>query len=78
MNELDELDKLEKKRALYIQGNYMLSDDSLNNEVINPEFQAIDKGLYERTTKQRERENPAENKLIQQLQSGNKISLGSW
>jgi len=45
---LNNLDRIEQKRALYIQGAYFLMQDSLKNEVINPLFQAIDNGLYHR------------------------------
>ena len=69
-----ELKKLEVKQNLYNTDNYLLSNDSLNNEVINIDFNGIDKGLFLSGTL---RPN-YEDSLINSLRSGNKITLGGW
>ena len=68
--------KTEQKRELYQQGNYWLSLDSLNEQVINPQFQAIDGDLYIRKVR-REYLNPREQELLRELKTGNKIRVGS-
>jgi len=40
------MDNIQLKKMLYENGKTCLVMDSLNNEIINPEFQAIDRGLY--------------------------------
>ena len=76
----NETEKTELKRALFIQGGFMLSDDSLNREVINPEFEVIDKDLN-KIFRARPQPKPTaqENKieeLTKELLNGKKISLG--
>ena len=73
---MEELRRIEKKRALYIQGNYELSLDSLNSEVINPEFIAIDRDLYVRRIR-REYLTTREQGLLTELKAGQKIRMGS-
>jgi len=70
-----ETQKTELKRALYLQGAFMLSDDSLNNEVINTEFQAIDTGLFDRIQQSQSQRTQQENKIIQAFKTGQKINL---
>ena len=69
-----ELKKLEVKQNLYNTDNYLLSNDSLNNEVINIDFNGIDKGLFLSGTLRPSREQS----LVNSLRSGNKITLGGW
>jgi len=88
MKRLNELEKLELKRALYLNGSCFFRADSLNNnEIINPIFQAIDKGVYNQAN---QRIRPRQHKkpkievylnkhkfgLFNQLKQGNKIVLG--
>ena len=72
----NETEKLNEKRALFIQGGFMLSDDSLNQEVINPEFQAIDQDLKRILIPEPTTEEKRTNNLVKELLNGNKISLG--
>ena len=69
-----ELKKLEVKQNLYNTDNYLLSNDSLNNEVINIDFNGIDKGLFLSNSLRVSREQS----LVNSLRSGNKITLGGW
>ncbi len=73
---IGELNKIELKRELYVTGEFQLSNDSFMGTVINPEFQAIDKGLNREVYAALEVERQRENILISDLMSGNKISLG--
>ena len=68
-----ELEKLEQKKGLYERGEYILVLDSLNEEVINPEFQVIDNNLY-LTKVRREYLSPHEQDLLGELRAGNKIT----
>ncbi len=74
-----EIEKVREKRALFIQGAYCLSVDSLTGEIINPDFQAIDRDLFrEVNTELRELraiEQAEENHLINQVMTGEKICL---
>lgn len=77
---LTELQKLELKRALEIQGGYVLSDDSLTGEVINPEFQAIDKGMTKQRiqaglNRNRSNRDKYYSQMEQEFKTGRKITL---
>lgn len=74
---MNELNKLELKRALEMQRGYLLSQDSLNKDVINPEFQGIDLNYQERFFNHNRPSMRAkhENNLVKQFYEGNKIIL---
>ena len=72
----NETQRTEQKRGLYMSGEYGLFMDSLNNEVINGEFQAIDGDLYIGKVR-KEYLSPKEQELIRELKTGNKIRVGS-
>ena len=73
-----ESQKIEEKRALLLQGNIMLSDDSLTGEIINPEFIAIEQDLNRILKRpiQQSREEKRSKDLVNALLNGKKISLG--
>ena len=70
-----ETERTELKRDLYLKDGFGLVLDSLNNEVINAEFNAIDNGNYERIAR-RQYLRPQEQELITQLRAGNKVKWG--
>ena len=74
-NKTSELEKLELKRALYIQNGYILSNDSLFNEEINPEFRAIDMDLFQDAYAGISEEDNRINEQVKELLNGRKITL---
>ena len=74
--ERTEQEKLEQKRALWIEGSFMLSVDSLTGEIINPDFEAIESDLFQEVIQGVGEEQRQETALINELLNGKKITLG--
>ena len=72
---MNELQKIEMKKHIYTQGHF-LSQDSLTGETINPQFQAIDRGLKDRIKTKISREEEKAQFCVRQLLKGQKVSLG--
>lgn len=70
-----ELEKVEQKRSIYTQNAFLLSVDSLTGDVLNPEFEAVDRELYSRIQKKLQFTGYVD-RMILQLKSGTKIRLG--
>ena len=74
------LKDLETKKTLYSNSGFMLQSDSLTGETINPEFQSIDRGLYQRIEQYKSRNKPRDSPRVEQrikaLKQGHKIVLG--
>ena len=70
-----EQEKTELKRALFIEGNFSLSEDSLTGEIINPEFEAIESDLFQEVIKGVTEERRKETALINELLNGKTINL---
>jgi len=68
------LNETQQKISLYNRADYLLSDDSLNDEVINLEFQSIDNHLFNRLKNIHLKQ--SKNSIISRLQHNN-IILGS-
>jgi len=75
---MNNLKKLELKRALWLQGGFLLSQDSLTGEVLNPEFEAIDREFNKRFKANRSGAETSEDRALNQLRAGNKIKLGCF
>jgi len=69
---MNESQKLRLKRELYNTDNYILSLDSSTGEVINLDFNAIDKGMYRRQSMTY----TIEQKNLNKLKKGFKVVLG--
>lgn len=74
-----ETEKTEKKRALFLQGAFILSLDSLTGEILNPEFKAIDHDLftevYSELQKIKEQEQAETEHLLNTLKVSGKVCL---
>jgi len=72
---MNETFKTAQKRNIYLSNNFLLSNDSLTGETINPDFQAIDRGFYSKIKRLLNQNNNRETILINQLRKGQKINL---
>ncbi len=70
-----EQEKTELKRALFIEGSFSLSEDSLTGEILNPEFEAIESDLFQEVIKGVAEERRKETALINELLNGKTINL---
>ena len=73
-----ETEKVDIKREIYKSGAYGLSVDSLNSQIINPEFQAIDQDLNIDVYKGLAEERRKETSMINELLNGKRIILGGF
>ena len=72
---MEELKKLEMKRALFIEGGFSLSMDSLTGEIFSPEMEAIESDLFQEVIKGVAEERRKETALINELLNGKKLNL---
>ena len=70
--------KVKLKRALYVQSGFSLMRDSLTGEVINPLFESVDRGLYQRLQQRKTEKQTWIDKQMNELRLKKKIILRAW